>query len=172
MVFLNPVISFPKGSEEAEEGCLSLPGLYGNVIRPKQVRVNAYSLDGKEFHADVTGLMGALHPARNRPPRRRPLHRPDEPHRPHRNRLRPARIRNRVRKADGQRGEYRRTSKSPPDWRSWNGDTRSRLKLTPVAMADRVVGKTALPSSAPRKSVAPLAAALRSRRFSRRRGRR
>ena len=58
MVFLNPVISFPKGSEEAEEGCLSLPGLYGNVIRPKQVRVNAYSLDGKEFHADVSGLMG------------------------------------------------------------------------------------------------------------------
>ncbi len=58
MVFLNPVVSFPKGSEEAEEGCLSLPGLYGNVIRPKQVRVNAYSLDGKEFSADVTGLMG------------------------------------------------------------------------------------------------------------------
>jgi peptide deformylase len=58
MVFLNPVISSPKGSEEAEEGCLSLPGLYGNVIRPKQVRVNAYSLDGQEFHADVTGLMG------------------------------------------------------------------------------------------------------------------
>jgi len=58
MVFLNPVVSFPKGSEEAEEGCLSLPGLYGNVIRPKQVRVNAYSLDGKEFHADVSGLMG------------------------------------------------------------------------------------------------------------------
>jgi peptide deformylase len=57
MVFLNPVISFPKGSEEAEEGCLSLPGVYGNVIRPKQVRVNAYSLEGKEFHADVTGLM-------------------------------------------------------------------------------------------------------------------
>ena len=58
MVFLNPVISFPKGSEEAEEGCLSLPGLYGNVIRPKQVRVNAYTLEGKEFHAEVTGLMG------------------------------------------------------------------------------------------------------------------
>ena len=58
MVFLNPVVSFPKGSEEAEEGCLSLPGLYGNVIRPKQVRVNAYSLEGKEFIAEVSGLMG------------------------------------------------------------------------------------------------------------------
>jgi peptide deformylase len=57
MVFLNPVVSFPKGSEDAEEGCLSLPGLYGNVIRPKQVRVNAYSLNGKEFAAEVTGLL-------------------------------------------------------------------------------------------------------------------
>ncbi len=57
MVFLNPVIGLPKGSEEAEEGCLSLPGLYANVIRPKQVRVNAYNLEGKEYSADVTGLL-------------------------------------------------------------------------------------------------------------------
>jgi peptide deformylase len=57
MVFINPVISLPRGgSEEAEEGCLSLPGLYGPVIRPKQVRINAYSLDGKEIKADATGL--------------------------------------------------------------------------------------------------------------------
>ncbi len=27
-VFLNPVLSQPKGTAEAEEGCLSLPGLY------------------------------------------------------------------------------------------------------------------------------------------------
>ena len=58
LVFINPVISLPRGgSEEAEEGCLSLPGLYGQVVRPKQVRVNAYSLEGKEIQQDVTGLM-------------------------------------------------------------------------------------------------------------------
>jgi peptide deformylase len=57
LVFINPVISSPKGSEEAEEGCLSLPGLYGNVVRPKQVRINAFGIDGKEIEADVTGLM-------------------------------------------------------------------------------------------------------------------
>jgi peptide deformylase len=57
LVFLNPVISLPRGgSEEAEEGCLSLPGLYGQVVRPRQVRINAYSLEGKEITADVTGL--------------------------------------------------------------------------------------------------------------------
>ena len=57
MVFLNPVISFPKGSEEAEEGCLSLPGLYGKVIRPKQVRINAYTLEGQEVDLVVTDLL-------------------------------------------------------------------------------------------------------------------
>jgi len=58
LVFINPVISLPRGgSEESEEGCLSLPGLYGPVVRPKQVRINAYSLEGKEIQADVTGLL-------------------------------------------------------------------------------------------------------------------
>jgi peptide deformylase len=57
LVFINPVISLPRGgSEEAEEGCLSLPGLYGQVVRPKQVRLCAYSLTGQEFEADATGL--------------------------------------------------------------------------------------------------------------------
>jgi len=57
LVFINPVISLPRGgSEEAEEGCLSLPGLYGQVVRPKQVRLSAYSLQGKEFEAELSGL--------------------------------------------------------------------------------------------------------------------
>jgi peptide deformylase len=57
-VFINPVITQPKQSAEAEEGCLSLPGLYGNVIRPKFVRVNAYDLEGNEINEEVTGLLG------------------------------------------------------------------------------------------------------------------
>jgi peptide deformylase len=57
-VFINPVISLPRGgSEESEEGCLSLPGLYGPVVRPKQVRINAYGLDGKEVQIEATGLL-------------------------------------------------------------------------------------------------------------------
>lgn len=57
LVFINPVISLPRGgSEEAEEGCLSLPGLYGQVVRPKQVRITAYSLKGEEIAADMSGL--------------------------------------------------------------------------------------------------------------------
>src|SRR5215211_3549141 len=34
-VFINPVLSNRKGMAEAEEGCLSLPGLYADVKRPE-----------------------------------------------------------------------------------------------------------------------------------------
>jgi peptide deformylase len=57
LVFINPVISKPKGTAEAEEGCLSLPGIYANVVRPKQVTINAYSIDGQEITREVTGLL-------------------------------------------------------------------------------------------------------------------
>lgn len=60
LVFINPVISRPKGSDEAEEGCLSLPGLYGQVKRSKQVRVNAYDLDGREINAEIDGLLARV----------------------------------------------------------------------------------------------------------------
>lgn len=60
LVFINPVVSMPKGSEEQEEGCLSLPGLYGNVIRPKQVRVAAYNLQGQEIDITATGLLARV----------------------------------------------------------------------------------------------------------------
>ncbi|MFO0901886.1 MAG: peptide deformylase [Pirellulales bacterium] len=56
LVFLNPVLSKPKGTESAEEGCLSLPGMYGPVTRPKQIHVNAYNLAGEEISATLTGL--------------------------------------------------------------------------------------------------------------------
>jgi peptide deformylase len=57
LVFINPVLSHHKGSDEAEEGCLSLPGMYGQVVRPKTVRVQAYNLQGAEVKADLTGLL-------------------------------------------------------------------------------------------------------------------
>jgi len=59
-VFINPVVSRPKGLAEKEEGCLSLPELYGPVKRPKQIRVNAYGLDGQEIQADLDGLFARV----------------------------------------------------------------------------------------------------------------
>jgi peptide deformylase len=56
LVFLNPVLTQRKGSAEAEEGCLSLPGLYCDVRRPEKVRLNAYNLAGEEITLDLSGL--------------------------------------------------------------------------------------------------------------------
>jgi peptide deformylase len=55
-VFINPVIHLRKGMEEAEEGCLSLPGIYADVKRPDAIRVTAYGIDGREFSCDLQGL--------------------------------------------------------------------------------------------------------------------
>jgi peptide deformylase len=55
-VFLNPVLTSRKGNTEAEEGCLSLPGLYGDVKRPERVVLNAYDLSGREVTMELDGL--------------------------------------------------------------------------------------------------------------------
>jgi peptide deformylase len=55
-VFINPALSDPKGTAEAEEGCLSLPGLYSAVRRPESITVNAYDLSGQEIEETVDGL--------------------------------------------------------------------------------------------------------------------
>jgi peptide deformylase len=56
MVFINPVVRSPHGMAEAEEGCLSLPNLYGEVRRPEQVTVNAFNLSGEEVTMEIDGL--------------------------------------------------------------------------------------------------------------------
>jgi peptide deformylase len=55
-VFLNPVLTSRKGGSEAEEGCLSLPGLYGDVRRSERVVLNAYNLAGQETTMELDGL--------------------------------------------------------------------------------------------------------------------
>jgi peptide deformylase len=59
-VMINPIISGPKGSEEGEEGCLSLPQLYADVKRPAKIMLNAYDLDGNEFHGEVEGYFARI----------------------------------------------------------------------------------------------------------------
>lgn len=57
MVFINPVVSSPKGSDEFEEGCLSIVGVNAIVNRPEQIHVQAYDLDGNEIDATVGGML-------------------------------------------------------------------------------------------------------------------
>lgn len=60
MVFLNPEVSEPLGSEEMVEGCLSLPGVKVLVKRPAQVTLKATSLDGKLFETKPTGMLARI----------------------------------------------------------------------------------------------------------------
>jgi peptide deformylase len=55
-VFLNPVLTDRKGMIEAEEGCLSLPGLYAQVKRPERVVLQAYNLAGEEVNIPLEDL--------------------------------------------------------------------------------------------------------------------
>lgn len=60
LVFINPVVSRPKGTEVREEGCLSLPGIYAPVRRPEKVIVSAYNLQGQEFEAEIDGFLARV----------------------------------------------------------------------------------------------------------------
>jgi len=60
LVFINPVLSNPKGTDEAEEGCLSIPQVGANVTRPEQVHVSAYDLSGNEIDMTVNGMLAKV----------------------------------------------------------------------------------------------------------------
>lgn len=55
-VFINPVLSNRKGSEEGEEGCLSLPQTYGQVRRAEELVVEAFDLTGREYRYELNDL--------------------------------------------------------------------------------------------------------------------
>jgi peptide deformylase len=60
LVFINPEITQRKGSIEGEEGCLSLPELYGQVRRAEEIVVEAFDLQGREFSMTLTELAGRV----------------------------------------------------------------------------------------------------------------
>ncbi|MCA9236957.1 MAG: peptide deformylase [Planctomycetales bacterium] len=58
--FINPVLSGGKGQVEGEEGCLSIPGVNGMVVRNARINIEAYSLAGEEISGEVEGLMARI----------------------------------------------------------------------------------------------------------------
>ena len=55
--FVNPVIEFAEGTQEREEGCLSVPGFYEPVERAEQIRVVALDRQGNPFTLETEGLL-------------------------------------------------------------------------------------------------------------------
>jgi peptide deformylase len=57
-VLINPEIVEKEGSIKWEEGCLSIPELYGDVVRAARVVVQALDREGKPFEIEGTELKG------------------------------------------------------------------------------------------------------------------
>lgn len=57
-VLVNPEITERTGRAVAEEGCLSIPEIYGDVERPVTVTVRALDRDGQPFELTAGDLLG------------------------------------------------------------------------------------------------------------------
>ena len=54
---INPEIVSFEGSEKDIEGCLSVPGRYGYVLRPEKVKVVALDRNGEKLEIEATGML-------------------------------------------------------------------------------------------------------------------
>lgn len=57
IVLINPEIIETSGEQTGEEGCLSVPGKWGNVTRPNHVKVRAYNQDMELYEIEGEGLL-------------------------------------------------------------------------------------------------------------------
>ena len=56
LILINPVIvSRSDATETAEEGCLSIPEIFGDVERPQAIVVEALDLDGHSYRLETAG---------------------------------------------------------------------------------------------------------------------
>ncbi len=60
LVVINPVIAESSGEWAYDEGCLSIPGLYVEMVRPKEVLMTGWSLDGEEISFEADELAARL----------------------------------------------------------------------------------------------------------------
>ena len=56
-VLIDPEILLAEGAEVGEEGCLSIPDVYGDVERATRVVMRATNLEGQRFDLDATDLL-------------------------------------------------------------------------------------------------------------------
>lgn len=60
-VFINPqIIRTSQEQVSYEEGCLSIPGIYADVVRSSEVTVQAWNEEGRPFTLDAEGLLARV----------------------------------------------------------------------------------------------------------------
>jgi peptide deformylase len=57
LVLINPQIIARRGESDYEEGCLSVPGVYGKVPRSEQITVEALDENGVAFTLEAEGIL-------------------------------------------------------------------------------------------------------------------
>ncbi len=55
--FINPTIVSTAGKRQEDEGCLSVPGIYGLTPRAERVQLRGTTRDGKEVEVEGEGLL-------------------------------------------------------------------------------------------------------------------
>ena len=60
MAIINPQIVESSGEWVYDEGCLSIPGLYVEMLRPNHVLMRGFTIDGDEIEIEASELMGRL----------------------------------------------------------------------------------------------------------------
>ncbi len=55
-VMINPILLEATGKDSADEGCLSIPDLHGEVTRPERILLEAMDADGATFRLELDGL--------------------------------------------------------------------------------------------------------------------
>ena len=59
-IFINPVILETEGEAELEEGCLSIPGVRENVVRPEEILLKYMTVEGEDRTEKFTGWMSRV----------------------------------------------------------------------------------------------------------------
>jgi peptide deformylase len=60
-IFINPsILETSQLVVKYEEGCLSIPGIYTDVIRPKTVKVQAWNEKGRPFTMEADGILARV----------------------------------------------------------------------------------------------------------------
>ena len=57
---INPVITESSGEWVYDEGCLSVPGLSWEIVRPKEIHLTGYDIDGNEVSIEADELLARL----------------------------------------------------------------------------------------------------------------
>jgi peptide deformylase len=59
-VLVNPEIRESRGEWEHQEGCLSIPGLYFDIVRPKEILLAGRDLDGNEVEIEADEMVARI----------------------------------------------------------------------------------------------------------------